>query len=430
LYLNFEGTRLQKGFQRTQSFILCSAEATVPPSVMSISDRDLIVDRVSEHFKKAGVALEIRTSAPTSGDYTTIHIGGSYGGLGCTESPSTLGIAPFDERNANRNDIGFVFDGFQKDPGVIADTVAHEAGHTYGLDHTVNTKDLMHGTAVGDDLAFAISQIVNSTEMQDGPATLRRNIAALPGFADPNAPGDATNGGSTPGTNPGSGTNPGTPPGGAGGNLFSGITVLGNLLGQLQPGQLIDVTKLLPGFAALIPGIVPGVVPGAPTNPFTGGNFSSVLTALPGLPQINTLISMAAPGLSGQVPGALPGALPGLDPATIATLAALAAFGGYGSIPAALLGGQTAMDPMIALLIQMLGSNMAGTGPLPSPASVAPQLPPYMNAYNLSGTGSPADLVSAMMMQAAFINSSYTGSTQQALITGLMIAASQAYAQM
>ncbi|MEY4632381.1 MAG: hypothetical protein RIQ81_2501 [Pseudomonadota bacterium] len=417
LHINFDGARIKKGFKRAESFILCAAEATIPASNLSLVDRDEVIQRVSEHFKAAGVALNVVASAPASGDYTTMHVGGSFGALGCTESRSTLGIAPFDDRNANRNDVGFVFDAFEVDAGVIADTIAHEAGHTFGLDHTINIKDLMHSTARADDLAFAISQIVNSSEIQDAPALLRANIAALPGFVDPSAPGDATNGGSTPSP---------TPAPGGGGGLFSGITVLGNLLGQLQPSQVIDVSQLLPGFAALIPGLVPGYVPGSGTNPFNAGNFSSVMTALPGLPQINTLIAMAAPGFAGTVPGAVAG----LDPATITTLVALAAFGGYGSVPAAIIGGQAALGPMLNLLMQMLGMNLAGTGALPAPATVATQLPSYMTAYNLNGMTSAPDLIAAMMIQAAFINANYTGSTQQALISGLMVAASQAYTQL
>lgn len=421
LYVNFDGARVQKGFQRGQSFILCANTADIPSPGYSDMERQEILDRVTRHFEEASVEITITASKPGSGDYTTMHVGGSYGTLGCTESRSTLGIAPFDDGNQNLNDIGFAFTDYEADLGVVADTIAHEAGHTFGLDHTINAKDLMHPSARSNDMAFAISQIVNSTEMQDGPAILRRNVGTRPDFVDPNAAGDATNGGATPapGNNSGGGSGGTVNPGNAAGGLFSGIMTLGGLLNQIQPNQVLNVAGLLPGFAALIPGMSNGT-----TANFPAGNYMPVLTALPGIDKVNSLVSMAAPGLAG-VAGAA-----GFNPASIASMAALAAFGGYASVPAAVTGAQSFLSPLLTMILQMLGMNLTGQGPLPDPAHVAGQLPSYVNAYNLGSITTVPALMSAMNAQSAFIGTNYTGANQAALLSGLKVAASQAYVQL
>ncbi len=411
LYLNFDGGMIEKGFNRGQSFIACSALSNLPESGLSPADRDEIISRVSMHFEAAGVELTVTATMPLSGDYTTLHVGGSYGSLGCTESQSTLGIAPFDDGNQNLNDVGFAFTKYETDIGVIADTVAHEAGHTYGLDHTVNVKDLMHPSARANDLQFAISQVVGGSDMQDAPAMLRRNVGTKPGFADPSGTSDATAPGSG---NSGSGTGSIS-----GGGLFSGISTLGGLLGQIQPNQILNIMTLLPGFASMIPGMSNGT-----TAAFPGGNYMAVLGALPGIDKINSLVTMAAPGLAGAAGAA------GFNPTSIATMAALAAFGGYASIPAAMTGAQSSLDPLIAMILQMLGMNLSGQGALPDPTQIAGQLPSYINAYNLGSVNTAPALLSAMGQQSSFITTNYTGANQAALLSGLKVAAAQAYVLM
>ncbi len=414
LYLNFDGAMVEKGFKRGQTFIACSALSSIPASGLSPIDRDEVVARVASHFATAGVEVTVTVTTPISGDYTTVHVGGSYGSLGCTESESTVGIAPFDDGNQNLNDIGFAFTRFESELNGIADTIAHEAGHTYGLDHTVNVKDLMHPSARAYDLAFAMSQIVNSTDIQDGPAVLRRNVGSLPGFVDPAAGGNATNGGSS-GTSGNSGNS-------SAGGLFSGISTLGGLLGQIQPDQIMNIVALLPGFASMIPGMSNGT-----TAAFPAGNYMAVLAALPGIDKINSLVSMAAPGLAG-VAGAA--GVAGFNPASIATMAALAAFGGYASLPAAMMGAQSFLSPLLAMIFQMLGMNLTAQGSLPDPSQIAGQLPSYVNAYNLGSVTTAPALMAAMGQQSAFINANYTGTNKAALISGLTVAASQAYVLM
>ena len=271
----------------------------------------------------------------------------------------------------------------------------------------------MHPSAQGNDLEFAISQVVNGADMQDGPAMLRRNVGTKPGFADPSGSNNAT----VPGN-----VNNGSSSGGgsiSGGGLFSGISTLGGLLGQIQPNQIMNIMTLLPGFASMIPGMSNGT-----TAAFPGGNYMAVLGALPGIDKINSMVSMAAPGFAGAASAA------GFNPASIASMAALAAFGGYASIPAAMTGAQSSLAPLMAMIMQMLGMNLSGQGALPDPTQIANQLPSYVNAYNLGSVTTAPALLNAMGQQSSFITANYTGANQAALLSGLKVAAAQAYVLM
>src|SRR5690606_29665624 len=82
LWVNFDGANLQKGFGRGQSFILCRSSATVPAAGLSPADREAIVEMVQAHYAEAKAALVVTQERP-AGDFTTIHVGGSYADLGC-----------------------------------------------------------------------------------------------------------------------------------------------------------------------------------------------------------------------------------------------------------------------------------------------------------------------------------------------------------
>lgn len=170
LWINFAGATVSKGTDLGQSFLPCSSQAKIPPSRLPFQSQQEIANMVATHFSNAGAKLLVTTDQPASGDYTTIHVGGTYANLGCSSGSSPAGLAPFDVGNANPSDIGFVFPQ-SNDLSSIARTIAHEAGHTYGLDHSNNKQDLMYPYDVDSAVAFATG-IASSNGISQDAATI------------------------------------------------------------------------------------------------------------------------------------------------------------------------------------------------------------------------------------------------------------------
>jgi hypothetical protein len=172
LWLNFAGATVSKGTDLGQSFLPCKSQAKIPPAPVSFDSQQEIANMVATHFSNAGAKVNVTTDQPASGDYTTIHVGGSYANLGCNSTVSPSGLAPFDVGNANPSDIGFVFPQ-SNDLASIARTIAHEAGHTYGLDHSDNKEDLMYPWDLQSAVGFATGIASASNVVQDPAAMLQ-----------------------------------------------------------------------------------------------------------------------------------------------------------------------------------------------------------------------------------------------------------------
>jgi hypothetical protein len=170
LWLNFAGATVTKGTDLGQSFLLCKNQAKIPSSSLSFDTQQEITQQVATYFSNAGAKLNVTTDQPLSGDYTTIHVGGTAADLGCNSSGFLAGMAPFDVGNANPSDIGFVFPQ-TSDVSSIARAIAHEAGHTYGLDHSDNKNDLMYPWDLQSAVGFATG-ITSSTKTMQDPAAL------------------------------------------------------------------------------------------------------------------------------------------------------------------------------------------------------------------------------------------------------------------
>jgi len=143
----------------------------------SHADRDAITDAVKDTFN--GYQVIVTTERPLSGSFSTISIGGShanvpaYTELGLNEN--TLGVADgIDFDNLNRKDTALVFsENF--DPTVfgpsrnerIAQTIAHEAGHLFGLFHVRDEDQLLYPYA--DDAPTVIGRSSNTTIARSSP---------------------------------------------------------------------------------------------------------------------------------------------------------------------------------------------------------------------------------------------------------------------
>jgi hypothetical protein len=434
MWINFEGAQLSKGFQRGQSFILCRANATIPPANLSAADKDNIVDQVQEHYDVAGAKIILTTQKPTSGDFTTIHVGGSYSDLGWLGG-GVLGVAPFDVGNTNRNDIGFAFTSGVNSNAVIAETVSHEAGHSFGLDHVNNRRDIMHASSTSTIEGFFASPKAGG-RIQDAPAILQQVLGMKGSNSTPANPPSVqpTATPTTPAPNPGAPSNPSnpTPPVVPGlpnipidlANLPGLIPIgnIGSILNGMGGGNLpIDISQILPGLGSLIPGGVNGA----------GG--------IPGIDQIIAAIGIAgAAGGSNLIPGlpAIPG-LPGLG--------ALPG-GGFQDILDMILGGAgianlggvlnnpAGIDPQ--LIQNIIG--MIGGGNLPiGNVGAIPDLSQILGLVggaggSIPGGASPAaiaDLINKMTQTGSVISANYSGAQRDALLSLLKVSYAQAYAK-
>ncbi len=270
LWINFNGAIVNKGYGTGQSFIVCKQSATIPASGYTTSEQTEIVQEVAQYYSNAGVSIALTFDQPKTGDYTTIHVGGRYADLGCGNSSSTLGIAPLDSDNANPNDIGFAFVPSSKDLTTQAMTIAHEAGHSFGLDHSNNRADLMYPSVSSAATGFAKGN-VQGRGTQDGPLVLQKNLGS--GFAS--VTGSAVQPAGpiptpVPTPTPSNPTFPNTPAGNPSVAGLPGVPTLGGLgqiISQLTPSIIASINPMLPTL---------GGMPGGTSI----SNPSSILSAL------------------------------------------------------------------------------------------------------------------------------------------------------
>jgi len=149
LYVNFDGAQITKSSTSdattNSSFI---GGGTVPPFDGDQATRDQVVALVTQLYDAYNI--QIVTSRPASGDYDMALVGGTPADLGLTYSSNVAGVAPMDCDDKLPRDIAFIFSdsikaltSASKYAQRVAETTAHESGHTYGLPHSDVGCDLM-----------------------------------------------------------------------------------------------------------------------------------------------------------------------------------------------------------------------------------------------------------------------------------------------
>ncbi len=430
LYLEFNGMSLSKGYGLGQSFILCSRKATIPSSGYSVNEQDQIMEMVQNYYDAAMASVEVTNTKPATGPYTTVIVGGVYRDLGCAGGGSILGVAPLDRGNNNKNDIGFAFVRGGQSVFLAATTVAHEAGHSFGLDHISNNTAIMNPSHAKGITGFKEGRVSRGVGTQNSPKVLQANL----GVIDPNMPRPQPIPPSQPTTPPAPTTpsNPNVPnipnlpaPGGnipglpgldqilAGLPGLDILGILGQLLNGANPGQLpFDINQLIPQIGGLIPG-------GLQNAPNIGG--------LPGLDNLlSTVMASAAAGATMNsnsnmnIDQLLQAALAGgnLGGQGVGDFASLLSFitqqaggttptaGGLGGLIGRIIGGMT-------------GGGAATT---PSTPNIPATLPDFSSLLGLTQFQTVEDLNWGMRGHSQVVSQNFSGAQRDSLSTLLKLA--------
>ncbi len=108
--------------------------------------------------------VQFTSTRPASGSYTMMMVGGKSSLL--NYSNGIIGISPLDGGNSNPNDVGFVFSqtigDYQISLRGLSYVIAHELGHTFGLDHISPTNDIMNPSLQSGVLIWGSGWVVGS----------------------------------------------------------------------------------------------------------------------------------------------------------------------------------------------------------------------------------------------------------------------------
>ncbi|MEO6952493.1 MAG: Ig-like domain-containing protein [Polyangia bacterium] len=109
----------------------------------------VLVDRVRGYFLTYD--LDVTTTRPTSGDYAAVLIGGTSSLLDPPQPSGIAGVGRVDCADTNPRSLGYAFSGsaIPAQGGVVAlgATIAHEAAHGWGLEHTTDAHDPLYSVA-------------------------------------------------------------------------------------------------------------------------------------------------------------------------------------------------------------------------------------------------------------------------------------------
>jgi len=430
LYVSFDGATIQRGTSRGQSFIPCQRQSEIPPSGISSGRQNEILDLVQTYFNEANARIHITGNRPAPNeDFTTIVVGGTYASLGC-RGRGILGVAPYDVGNRNKNDIGFAFNNANHSNFLTATTIAHEAAHSFGLDHIDNRQGIMFPSLSNQIQGFRSGRVSRRARAQDSPALLRQNL----GIADPDRnqtpdlrddDGMASAPSNPPPSVPSPQPNLPNAPGGVG-NLpgLDFIAALGQLLGSFNPSGPLDISNLLPQLDQILPG---------------GLSNLNNIGGINGIDSVIAVITMAEQAAVNQSGGNAPNNQSSindlitnfLDPATLASagvtdIQSLLIVAGIQLISNG--AGSNQNGRLLGALGGLFGfaSSNGGQTNNALPQVVASRIPDFSEMLQLNTFEDHGELLSALEGHARLVNANFQGETRDAMLSMLRVAYAQA----
>jgi Big-like domain-containing protein len=196
LYLNFTGgTVYNDGAGCDDATLGCSFIVSLsgmvqyPPFRGTPTQKQLIIDLVKAYYEPFDV--QIVFDRPASGPYSMNMIGGKPEDIGL--GPGAVGIAPLDCSDLNDHDLSFTFPAVvANDPLEVAQTIAQETAHAYGLGHTSDRTDVMFPYVQKDSNGFQnfLMNVPDNTDCtgtghQNSYQLLMDNVGASPPDVEP-----------------------------------------------------------------------------------------------------------------------------------------------------------------------------------------------------------------------------------------------------
>ena len=127
-----------------------------------------VVRQVHEIFLPYNVV--VTTTRPASGPYTMVLIGGSPRDIGV--DLNVAGLAYMDCGDQQKSNVVFAFsEAVRSSERGLATTIAQEAGHAFGLEHTAARRDIMHPTIDPLQAGFLDEEVPLLGDRRCGPAT-------------------------------------------------------------------------------------------------------------------------------------------------------------------------------------------------------------------------------------------------------------------
>lgn len=199
LFLDFDGARV---YSRVGDFWLGSDYVDIPAYNLTMfgwggreaESKNYITEFIREDY--AAYNINVTTTQPTSGEYTTLYVGGTCDWF--RPGSSVIGVATYDVGNQDNSNYGFAFTEelgiYQSYSGgsllnfseYVANLVTHEAAHTYGANHISDTTEMMNPylPITPRQLMFGQGPIPSSTETQDTQTLLGTTIGYAHGADD------------------------------------------------------------------------------------------------------------------------------------------------------------------------------------------------------------------------------------------------------
>jgi hypothetical protein len=404
VYVSFNGGKVNKGFEKGESFLPCVNETTIPSSKINETDQARVLERVAQVFSNAGVRIDLTRSQPSTGDFTTVHVGGQFSQLGCASANSqvVLGLSPIDAKNANPNDVVFVFSGSIRGLNLVAQSIAHEVGHSFGLRNTIESTDVMFEGALTEISKFEEGTVAENSEIQDGPKLMQASL----GQGDASIDSKIINSGKPQDLTP---TNP--LPGGNGSplpNIPGGIPNLPSLPNLSNLASMIDLLK------GLSPTLIDQLRSKIPLLNQLPGNISlqnpQAIMALLALLQNQSQNGGSGLDMSDLLKSLLNQGQGGGSLGGISSLLNMLGMGGLG-------GGLNAgpmIDKLLPLVLPFLSPGQNGS-PNANPIDLGALL-------GIQGLTQPADLISLIQPLAQLIQANSSGGNSQALLDLLKMA--------